>query len=177
MLEWKTVVARHSDAVWRTVYRLTGREQEAADCYQEAFLAAFEFSRQQRVRDWGALLRAIATRRAMDQLRRRLRQSSREVVVSEWETIASRNPGPVQQAESAEFSARLRWALSQLPSQQAEVFCLRVLGDMSYRATARQLGLGTSAVGVLLHRARRRLGELLAPVPHAHEARNRDESD
>lgn len=177
MNDWHTVVARHSDAVWQTVYRLTGRTQEAADCYQETFLAAFEFSRRQRVRDWGALLHGIATRRALDHLRRRVRQANREVMMSEWEAVASVNPGPVQLAESAELAAHLRWALGQLPPQQAEVFCLRVMGDMSYRAIARQLGLSTSAVGVVLHRTRSRLGELLAPVLDASKTGNHDESN
>ena len=61
--------------------------------------------------------------------------------------------------------ARLRKALAQLPTQQAEVFCLRSINDLSYREIAGQLDLKTSAVGVLLHRARSRLRELLGPAP------------
>jgi RNA polymerase sigma-70 factor (ECF subfamily) len=51
--------------------------------------------------------------------------------------------------------------LGLLPDRQAEVFCLRCLEDLSYRAIAKQLDLKVSAVSVLLHRARARLRELL----------------
>ena len=56
----------------------------------------------------------------------------------------------------------MRQALAKLPGQEAEIFCMKCLDDLSYRDIGRQLGLKTSAVGVLLHRARSRLREMLA---------------
>ena len=53
-------------------------------------------------------------------------------------------------------------ALANLPEQQAEVFCLRVFNEMSYREIARQTGIHPSTVSVLLHRARLKLRELLS---------------
>ena len=50
-------------------------------------------------------------------------------------------------------------AISLLPPQEAQVFCLRYLNDMSYRQIAKQLDIKTNAAGVLLHRARIKLRE------------------
>jgi RNA polymerase sigma factor (sigma-70 family) len=55
------------------------------------------------------------------------------------------------------LAARLRQSLSQLPQQEAQVFCLRYLSDMSYRQIAKELDIKTKTAGVLLHRARKKL--------------------
>ena len=165
MTDWQTIVHSHKGAVWRTAYRLLGNTDEAADGFQETFLAALQLARREPVRSWPALLGRLATRRALDRLRKRIRDAGRHEDLADWTTVASGNPGPVQEAQATELSARLRKALTQLPPQQAEVFCLRSVNDLSYREIARQLDLKTSAVGVLLHRARSRLRELLGPAP------------
>ena len=68
---------------------------------------------------------------------------------------------PADHAEAAELAGALRWAVAQLPKKQAEVFCLHELGDWSYQQIAEQLGITANAVGVMLHRARQKLQELL----------------
>ena len=162
MPDWQEIVSRHSPTVWRTAYRLLGNRAEAADCLQETFLAALEISRRQKVRNWPGLLIRLCTYRALDELRRRLRRTQQLNGLAKWATVPSSNPGPVELTQAAELSARLRLALTQLPAQQAEVFCMRFLEDLTYRDIARQLGIKTSAVSVLLHRARLRLRELLS---------------
>jgi RNA polymerase sigma-70 factor, ECF subfamily len=67
-------------------------------------------------------------------------------------------------AEANELAERLRVALAELPRQQAEVFCLCCLDKVSYVEVGERLRLTTNAVGVLLHRARQRLQELLVPI-------------
>ena len=162
MTDWERIVGREGSAVWQTAYRLLGNYEEAADCFGQTFLEAMEVSRRQKVRNYGGLLRRLCTFRAMDRLRKRLRQGQREEGLADWSNVASANPGPVEEAQAAELSERLRGALAKLPSQEAEVFCLRCLNELSYRDIAQQLGLKNSAVGVLLHRARSRLREMLA---------------
>jgi RNA polymerase sigma-70 factor (ECF subfamily) len=160
-IDWQDVVGRHSALVWRTAYRLLGRSEEAADCYQETFLAAWEISRCQPVHYWPALLARLATRRALDQLRRRLRQAGQHQTVPDWSAVPSREPTPPEHLVGKELAEKLRGVLGYLPDNQAEVFCLRCLEDLSYKAIAKQLDLKVSAVSVLLHRARGRLRELL----------------
>jgi len=164
MTDWQTIVGQHGGLVWRTAYRLVGNHADAADCMQEAFIAAVELSRRQAVRNWPGLLARLATTRALDCLRSRLRRHAWQGGQADWAGFADPNPGPPQEAQAAELSCRLRQAMAHLPNDQAEVFCLRFLNELSYREIAGQLGLTKSAVGVLLHRARRRLGELLSPA-------------
>ena len=66
------VVAAHAGAVWRTAFRLLNNREDALDCYQQTFLDAMSLDRV--VRSWHSALCCIATRRAMDQLRRRYRE-------------------------------------------------------------------------------------------------------
>jgi RNA polymerase sigma factor (sigma-70 family) len=48
-----------------------------------------------------------------------------------------------------------------LPARQSEVFCLHQLGDWRYQQIADELGMSAGAVGVMLHRTREKLQELL----------------
>jgi DNA-directed RNA polymerase specialized sigma24 family protein len=113
MTDWEKIVGRHGPAVWQTAYRLLGNREEAADCYGQTFLAALELSGRQKVRNYGGLLRCLCTCRAMDRLRKR----GREEGLADWSNVASANPGPVEEAQAAELSQRLRGALGKLPGK------------------------------------------------------------
>jgi RNA polymerase sigma-70 factor (ECF subfamily) len=161
MPDWEEIVRRDGPAVWRTAYRLLNNPADADECFQEAFVAALEVSRREEVGNWRGLLLRLAAARAVDRLRQRCRRRSREQT-ADWDALAGNEPPPSQAAEEAELSQRLRDALAQIPAQQAEVFCLHGLEGWSYQEIAEQLSLSVNTVGVLLHRARKRLRELLA---------------
>lgn len=161
MPEWDEILARDGPAVWRTAFRIIGDRADADECFQEAFLAAWEVARRGPVRNWRALLQRLAAARAVDRLRRRVRRGGREEAV-DWDALSGSSPLPSQPVEDAELSSELREALAGLPAKQAEAFCLQVLEDWSYAEIAEHLEETTDAVGVLLHRARKRLRSLLA---------------
>ena len=156
--------SRHdAPAVWRTAWRVLGHSGDADECFQETFVAALEYVRQgHAVQNWRALLQRIATTRAIDRLRRRVRQQSREAILEDDHPSPSRLPH--EALESAELSATLRRALARLPDGQAEVFCLFHIEGWSYREIAESLSISTDLVGVWLQRAKCRLRELLAAV-------------
>ena len=156
VIDWQIIIEKHGAAVWQTAYRLLGNDSDAADCFQDTFVCALEVSQRQRVWNFSGLLTRLATTRAIDQLRQRFRQS-KSCISAELTALSSKNPGPAQMAQQQELTARLRESLTQLPPQEAEVFCLRYLNDMSYRQIAKALGIKTNAAGVLLHRARAKL--------------------
>jgi RNA polymerase sigma-70 factor, ECF subfamily len=164
MVDWKTIVDQYGPLVWSTAYRLLGNHADAADCFQDAFLAAVRLAGEGPVHDWPAMLRHLTTARALDLLRARYRQRNCLDAAADADCQVSPEAGPEQQAEAAELADRLRLALAQLPSQQAEVFCLACLDQLTYDEVGERLGLTTNSVGVLLHRARGRLQELLAPL-------------
>jgi len=163
MIDWEGIVAREGPGVWRRVYRLLGNRADADEVFQETFLAALSFSKRQVVESWGALLHRLGTARAVDRLRQRQRRNSRQEL-ADFDFVGSGEAEPYQNAQAGELSERLRVALGRLPERQAEVFCLHALEGWEHAEIAKQMQITSDAVGVLLHRARSRLRELLAPM-------------
>ena len=161
MVDWDAIVTRDGPAVWRTVYRLVGNRADAEDCFQETFLSALAVWRREPVSNPHALLQRMATARALDRLRSRYRRKSREGASMAWDELPSDRHDPSTEAEASELSQRLREALCGIPPKQAEAFCLFALDGWSYEQMAVHFGSSVNAVGVLLHRARQRLHELL----------------
>jgi RNA polymerase sigma-70 factor (ECF subfamily) len=160
MEDWSKVVAEHGEAVWQATFRLLGNEPDASDCVQETFVAAVKVSRHEPVRSWPALLRRLGTMQALCILRQRVRQR-KHLEAIEVPEIQDPAPGPADRAQAAEVAEALRKALARLPEQQAVAFSLRFLEDLSYEQIAEALGLSSNAVGVLIHRARTRLRQLM----------------
>ena len=175
MPNWQEIVEREGPAVWRTVYRIVANRADADECFQEAFLAAWEVSRREQVQNWRALLMRLAAARAVDRLRQRHRRTTREET-ADWEALSGDGPTPPQSAEETELSEQLRLALSRLAPRQAEVFCLHCLDGWSYQEIAEHLAISVDSVGVLLHRARRQLRQLLDSHSGAGRAIDRDGS-
>jgi RNA polymerase sigma-70 factor (ECF subfamily) len=172
-MTWEDIVDRHGSLVWRCARRLLGNDADAADCYQEAFAAALAVARREAVRNWPGLLRRIVTTHALDRLRQRVARGALVPVATnaDVDEAVSRTADPSRAAEGREFLDAVRVALAQLPERHAEVFTLTCVEGLSYDEAAAVLGMSENNVGVLLHRARARLRELLAPVVEAGEAR------
>lgn len=163
MTDWAEMAARYGPLVWSTAYRLLGCEADAADCYQETFLSAVRVWRRGPIENWEALLRHLAVARAMDGLRRRVRERGRRDAWPAFGDPPTEEAGPGERAQASELAERLRDALADLPRRESEVFSLRCVEGLSYEQIAGRLGLRVNAVGVLLHRARERLRERLVP--------------
>jgi RNA polymerase sigma-70 factor (ECF subfamily) len=159
-MNWNEIVDRHGPLVWGVAYRLLGNEPDAADCYQDAFAAALIVARSQRVENWPAMLRRLATNHALDKLRKRVRRGSHATI--DDVTLASPETGPDANAEAAELIDWIRGALPELPPQHAAAFSLTCIDELSYDEAAEVLGVSPNNVGVLLHRARAKLREMLA---------------
>jgi RNA polymerase sigma-70 factor (ECF subfamily) len=158
MPDWPQIVEREGPLVWRTVYRLLGNRADAEECFQETFLSAINFARRQTIENWPALLRRLATARAIDRLRQRMRRGHDPAVLDE---LPGASAAPSESLQLAELSDRLRIAISRLAPKQAEVFTLHCIEGWSYQAIAEATSSTTDAVGVLLFRARAKLRELL----------------
>jgi RNA polymerase sigma factor (sigma-70 family) len=163
MSEWQTIIADHGPAVWRTVYRLLGHHADALDCYQETFLAAYRAAERRPIDRWPAFLTSLATRRAIDRLRRRGRSRYRLVTLDDVPEPAARGVSPIEHAQWAERLDEVRSLLADLPARQAEVFWLGGVEEMPHAEIAALMGISPGEVRVLLHRARARLRAALAP--------------
>lgn len=160
VVDWEQIVTSYGPAVWSIAYRMLGRYQDASDCYQETFMQALKVARREPVRDWGSLLRRLATTCSLNALRKRYRgKTVGELAVETAATDAG--PGPLQRAADAEFLARARGVLASLPAKEAKVFWLRFVEEQRYEEVATEMGVSVNAVGVLIHRVRKRLREHL----------------
>lgn len=168
MTDWTEIVERYGSVVWRTVNRLIPNVADSEDCFQKAFVSAWEFSRNHAVRDWPALLRHMATARGLERGRELARQRSRLTEWPEEGVIDSRSPDPADEANASDLQELLRRALAEINAREAEVFCLICLEELAYRDVAEQLALTVNHVGVLLSRARSQLREKLGSLVPLH---------
>ncbi len=92
VIDWEEIVSRHGGIVWKTAYRVLGNHADALDCHQDTFLAAVEFSRRQKVRDWPALLQHLATARAIDRLRCRISDGKHRDGIADVSNLTTATP-------------------------------------------------------------------------------------
>lgn len=151
---------RYGPLVWRHVYRILGNHANAMDCCQEVLCEAWQKSGHRELHE--ASLTWLATRRAIDRLRKRKRSQDRLQATTALADVSEQELGPADNAEYQELLAALRESVAQLPSPQGEAFWLRCVDELSYAEIADQLGINTNAVGVLIHRAKSELRTMLA---------------
>jgi len=155
---------RHSRSVFNFFLRSLGDRRAAEDLLQETFLRVFarrgEYRPLAAFRTW---LFTIARNLLIDHLRQRGRRPEEE---GEEHVSGRADPGatPLQEAEAGELEARLRAAVLRLPPSQREVLLLSRLAGLDAEAIAQITGASPAAVRVTLHRALRRLQELLSPL-------------
>ena len=161
MIDWRLIVDKHGRAVWETVCRLLGNQADAGDCFRETFISALAVSKEQYIRNFSALLARLATSQAIERLRERYRHSNLREEAVDLIVVPNLGPGPIEEVQVQELTGRLRKALSQLSPQEAQVFCMHFLNDISCRQIAKELDLQTNTVEALLHRARRKVQDFL----------------
>jgi len=159
MQDAKQICDRYGPLLWPTVYRILGDYAEALDCCQDVLCEAMQHTAKREVND--SYLRWLATRRALDRLRRLKRSRDRLHGEADVAESPEQAPGPAENAQYNELIEHLRRGLAQLPSQQAEAFWLRCMEDLSYAEIAERLDADANTVGVLIHRAKARLQTLL----------------
>jgi RNA polymerase sigma-70 factor, ECF subfamily len=131
--------------LWRAVFLASGSREVADDAVAEAFAQALR--RGPAVREPAAWVWRAAFRIAAGELKER-----RTTVPYGNEDQVAGMPEPF---------VDLWRALRQLPAKQRASVVLADYAGWSHREVARALGSSVSAVGVHVHRARRRLRELL----------------
>ena len=151
----REVYERYADDVYRIALRLTGSSADAYDVTHDVFLGLPEATqRYDPERSFAAWLRGVTVRTAQMSIRAVGRR--REVDLS---ALAGRAVGSSRDVTVNRLT--LERALDQLSPALRSVIVLRELEGLSYAEVADLLGIKESAVAVRLHRARRRLKEIL----------------
>jgi RNA polymerase sigma-70 factor (ECF subfamily) len=156
------VVPAYRDRVFRLAYSILRDRAAAEDAAQETFVRVWKalpgFDGRASLGTW---IYAIARNTSLMELRRRRHSVSFDDPdsVEAQQAAASIATGP---AADPERDNLLR-LLETLPRNQQEAVRLFYLEDRSYEAVAEQLGMPLGTVKNLLHRARKRLMELVRP--------------
>ena len=154
---------RVRDRLWGLAYRMLGVPDDADDVVQEAQLRWLEAD-QGAVRDPEGWLVVVATRLAIDRLRRAERERReyvgpwvpvpRSVGPSDW----SLNTSPDRAAELAsDLSLAFLYLLERLEPEERAAFLLRDVFDVAYARISEVLDRSEAACRQMVHRARGRL--------------------
>ena len=168
------LVRRYGDSVLGYLVRMTGNREQAEDFFQETFQRVHEKGhtfRGERFKSW---LFTIATRVAIDGLRKGRRQPvvslNRSFGCSDGScdelgaVTAADCCDPSQEAEMAEQKAQVRRAVDELPAKQRATLVLAYYQQLSYPEVAEVLGCSTGTVKVQMSRALRTLAQRLPDV-------------
>jgi RNA polymerase sigma-70 factor (ECF subfamily) len=153
---FEDAVERHADSMYRVAYRLTGAHDAAAELVQETYLNAWRslatLSEPDKLRGWMFSI----LRHQYHKMRARHRPMQR---LSEVEISDPGNDPPAAQSTSDEL---IRTAVLQLDEDHKLPLLLVSMEQMSVEAAAEVLGIPRGTVLSRLHRARRKLREILA---------------
>ncbi|PYQ17451.1 MAG: RNA polymerase subunit sigma-24 [Acidobacteria bacterium] len=165
---FRVLVERHSRAVFRLAYRMTGNEHDAEDVVQEAFLRAYrrldQYDQRARFSSW---LYRIAANCAFDLLRARRRRDEDPWPEGTEATPAdfpATDPAPDRLVMSAEVKQRVTVAMSRMSAQEKAAFVLRHFEGMSIAEIGQALDLEASAAKQSVLRAVRKVRQVLAPA-------------
>jgi len=170
---FRELVERHSRTLFRLAYRVTGSEQDAEDVVQEALLRAYQqLGRFEERANVGTWLYRITMNCALDQLRRRKRQDSRNESLGAEQggavfELPDLGPLPDRQVFSREVQGRVEGALARLTHLERAAFVLRHYEGKSIDEISVTLGLGQSAAKHSVFRAVRKMRAALEPVMSA----------
>lgn len=162
------IMRTHYERTFRLVCAITHNEADARDICQEVWLTVWKqlgtFRGDSRFSTW---LHPIATRRALDHLRKRRRWFDRFLPFATGDDSGPAAPEPAttddagRQLEGSETITRVRTALATLPPKHRAVLALRELEGLSYEEIAAALDVPVGTVMSRLHTARRLLAEKL----------------
>jgi len=168
---FRVLVERHSRALFRLAYRMTGNEHDAEDLVQESFLRAYkQLAKFNERAAFGTWLHRICVNCSLDMLRaRKTRREIQNKVEDErtgnWlEQVAAPGPSPERLMQSSQVTELLEPALNNLSESERAAFILRHYEGSNIEEIARALGVETSAAKHSVYRAVQKLRRSLAPA-------------
>ena len=164
------LVERHSAALFRLIFRMTGNEQDAEDTVQETFLRAYrQLNRFESRANFSTWLHRIAANCSLDLLRKRTRQGQRfeslEMISGEaLLTLHSSTSTPDRAILNTEIQHKVESALDQLTPMERTAFVLRHFENNSIEEIGSALNLGQSAAKQAIFRAVQKVRRSLEPL-------------
>jgi RNA polymerase sigma-70 factor (ECF subfamily) len=177
-------VEKHGDYLFNYAVSRTFNEDKARDLVQETFLAALHalknFRKESSERTW---LISILKRKIVDYYRKASTRKEDQESYNTFEVTGWESPflqeGPFKGSwkkdavprdwqadknfdiDSKEFKEIFSKCLSQLPEKWAATFSLKVIEELSNDQVCKEIGITTSNLWVILHRARLQLRDCI----------------
>ena len=164
------LVDRHSRAVYRLAYRMTGSPQDAEDVVQETFLRAYkQLGRFESRANFSTWLHRIAVNCSIDLIRSRPhREAAHDSPdLEQFGAAADRTDTagatPERLMWSTEVQERISAAMTGLSSMERAAFMLRHFEGRSIEEISQSLGLKANATKHSIFRAVRKMRVALEP--------------
>ena len=152
------IVRRYQDLLYRHAERMTGRQDDAEDVVQSAFIKAHRNLR--RCRDperVGAWLFRIGANACKDYLK-----SKRTMIpVEKIPDLVATDGNPERETELGTIRSEIEQALRSLPVEQREAFLMKHVEGWSYTEMSETLDVSVPALKMRVHRAREEMQVLL----------------
>ena len=166
---FRVLVERHSQAIFRTAFRITGNESDAEEIVQETFLRAYKsigrFESRSTVSTW---LTRIAINCSLDLKNQRKPSQPLTGVDADGEEmelqIASNSPSPERHVLSDEVRERVAGAMGQLTTAERTAFVLRHFEGRSVEEISNVLDIKAGAAKNTIFRAVQKLRQALEPL-------------
>ena len=168
---FRVLVERHSKAVFRLAFRMTGNEQDAEDVVQETFLRAYkQLQRFDGRAAFGTWLYRICANCSLDLIRARKSRKEQQTSLADepagqWlERIATSDPSPERLTQSGQIAALIEPALKTLTETERTAFVLRHYEGCDIEEIARTMGVRANAAKHSVFRAVQKVRRALEPA-------------
>ena len=169
------LIRRYGDSVLGYLTRMTGSREQAEDFFQETFKRVHEKAHTLRGNQFKPWLFTVATRVAIDGLRRRrrlrvisLNQKLDCADTDRYElgavAVADDSYEPSQEVIKAEQAKQVQQAIQLLPAKQRVTLVLAYYQQLSYAEVAAVLGCSIGTVKTQMYRALRTLAKRLPDI-------------
>jgi RNA polymerase sigma factor (sigma-70 family) len=152
----------HGGQLLRFLERMLGRKDVAEDVAQEAYLKLYRLSRPDEVICPRALLFDVATKLAINRLRRARAEAAVAGAAAEMNEVPDESPRPDRRALLDEAMQRLTRIIDELQPNLRQVFVMRYVTQMPRQEIADRLHISVGAVEQRLTRALTHCRERLA---------------
>ena len=157
------VFARCQSELMGLLYHMVGNTEDARDAYQDTFVKCWR-NRDQvpTVQNLKAWIFRIALNTGRDMRQTAWRRHGRDLPDDGSEIVENSSGGPEAALERTEQVTLIRTAVSQLRSEEKEVFLLRQNAEMTYEEIAASLGIPSGTVKTRMRLALIKLRATLA---------------
>lgn len=160
---FRSLVERHTQAVYRVAWRITGNTIDAEDMVQETFLRAWrQLGKFDGRAAFGTWVHRIAANCSLDHIR--ARKGKVEATEDPLARVPHGGPSPERLAQSAEITGLLMPALDELTEMERAAFILRHYEGLPILEISRVLGVEAGAAKHSVFRAVQKLRRALEPA-------------